>query len=65
MAKAPRLWSPPVLKTPQRPCSLIGPLQAAGGLDSPLVGTRLVDFETFIGWRATPKHFCFVKVSRR
>jgi hypothetical protein len=30
-----------------------------------LRGTRLADFETFIDWRATPKHLCFVKVSRR
>jgi hypothetical protein len=34
-------------------------------LSSPLTGTELVDFETFIGWRATPKQLCFVRVSRR
>jgi hypothetical protein len=28
------------------------------------MGTKLFDFETFIGWRATPKHLCFVRVIR-
>ena len=63
MAKAP--CGRPGLRTLNALCSLIGSPQAAGGMDSPLMGTRLVDHETFIGWHATPKHPCVVKVRRR